>query len=157
MSMLATGQLGLFSDLKSSYKNASDNGEAGFDPVPDLAAEQATAIYEYMITAKVQTGGVVTPGQMTAFIPNTPSVVVAPGNFTGTGTIDFEDGAVDGLRSALEKAYYDAADTGAAGGDVAEQLSIDVSTAIYEFAIQAKVETDVEVKPGASLAPPYMS
>jgi hypothetical protein len=156
--MLATGQFNLKSDLRKAYKNAEKNGETG-DPIPQLADEMGTAIYDYMITAKVKTVVTILPGQPYISMfpgnlgPGGPpnAVTSSPGSGKGEGTIDFDSSAVDALISALEEAFYAAEETGSTGGDVMEQLSTDVSTAIYEFAIKAKVDTSVKVDPGQVL------
>ena len=152
--MLAKGQIDLFSDLKSAYQKAKKTGETG-DPIPDQSKDVGNAVHKYMETAKVKTAVNISPGQMYQAAAATAVPVAStttPATAKGTGTISFEQNNIDQLIGAIEQAYLDAKDLGAQGGDVLEQLSTDMSNAIYNFAITAKVETDVDVDPGQVLA-----
>lgn len=155
--MLAKTQTDLFGSLKKAYEKAADTG-ASSDPIPDLSEEVGNAVHEFIISAKVKTVAVVISG----IAYNDPSAVVVPvatttkpGSGEGLGGpddegpgISFSSENVSTLKEDLFNAYKDATELGAAGGDVAEQLSTDMSESIYKFAITANVETHVTIKPG---------
>ena len=153
--MLATGKIGLKSDLRKAYKKAEKTGSDLEDPIPEQAADVGNAIHEYMIKAKVKTVVQVVPGQLYQAAAATAVPVAsttAPGTGKGEGEISFDQSDVDTLISDIEAAYIAAAELGQAGGDVFEQLSTDMSEAIYKFAITATVDTSVDVDPGQVLA-----
>ena len=153
--MLATGKIGLFSSLRKAYKKAEKTGSDLGDPIAEQAADVGNAIHEYMITAVVKTVVQTFPGQTYLFpgaLVTPVAATTAPGTGKGTGEISFDQSNVDALIDDIEKAYIAAADLGQQGGDVFEQLSTDMSEAIYKFAITAAVKTDVDVDPGQVLA-----
>ena len=153
--MLATGKIGLFTSLRKAYKKAEKTGSDLGDPIPEQAEDVGNAIHEYMITALVKTVVQTFPGQTYLFagaVVTPTAATTAPGTGKGTGEISFEQSNVDALIGDIEAAYLTAADIGQQGGDVFEQLSSDMSDAIYKFAITANVETDVDVDPGQVLA-----
>lgn len=145
--------LTLKNSLQVAYDDSADTG--GFsDPIPQLASDVSDAIHNYMISGTAITSVTANGGQSTnapAATANPAGVVSTPGKGKGKGTVRFESGDVDALKSDIEAAYERAKINGQSS-PVSEDLAQEMCAAIHKFALTGIVETNVEIQPGQTVA-----
>jgi len=152
---LTTGFPLLINDVRSAYLKAHDVGtkeKTNSDQIiTTLATDLATAIHKYCESAQVMTSDTVVPGQV-ATGPFGIGNYTAPGVAMGTGNISFKTGDISSLREAIARALKTSRDAGTREGAdsdaIISVLAADIKTAIHEFVLTAKVETDIIVVGG---------
>ena len=140
----------IVSDIETAYNDAKAAGEEnGADPasiISILANGISKAIHNWAELAVVNTAGKIkhSPPRMNAL----GGIYAGPhGTSTGVGTIFFPGKHVDNLYSGIKTAFENVKTAGekdgADPGVIIEDLSWELADAIYLFAVEAEVDTDV--------------